>query len=99
MFRGNHGEVRLALTGGATGGRANDATVDAKNVVTIGVGNATKLAVKLKTSGALSGSFTHPSTQKAAKFNGVVLQKTHTAGGYFLAPDGTSGEVSVAPKP
>lgn len=96
--------ITLALTDGATGGLSNDATVDAKNAVTIGAASATatgatKLAAKLKTSGALSGSFTHPSNAKAVKFSGVILQKTHTAGGYFLAPDGTSGAVSVAPKP
>ena len=96
--------VTLAITDGATGGLSNNATVDAKSVVTVGAATAgaagaTKLAAKLKATGALSGTFTHPSSQKAAAFSGVVLQKNHTAGGYFLAPDGTSGAVSVVPKP
>ena len=82
----------------AFAGLTNDATVDAKNKVTTTASTA-KLAVALKPSGAFSGSFIHPANSKPAKFSGVVLQKTHTAGGFFIAPDNTSADVTLTPKP
>lgn len=79
-------------------GLSNDATVDAKNKVVVSTSTA-KLSATLKTNGTFFGTFNHPANGKPTKFSGVVLQKTRTAGGYFIAPDATSAEVALAPKP
>ncbi len=108
-------DITLTLADGGTPGFSNEATADAKSKVIIGAASAGATAApKLKTTlaagtGALTGSFTHPGNNKAAAFSGVVFQKTHTAGGFFLyfppkppdlpAPSGHSRSVSIARNP
>ena len=92
----------LTLTDGGIPGFSNQATVDVKSKVLIGPATsgalgASKLTATLKATGAFTGSFTHPASGKATKFIGVILQKTHTAAGYFLTPATQSGAVNLAP--
>ena len=96
--------VIFSITGGATPGFGNNATIDAKNKVTVtgpaaGATGATTLAITLKPTGAMSGAFTQTTTLTNGKFSGVVLQKTHNAGGYFIGVNATSGRVSLDPRP
>jgi hypothetical protein len=104
--------VTLVLADGditPTAGISKEATVDAKNKVTI-AGPADDLNLKATLtakSGKLNGSFKHPVSGKPVTFGGMVYQKLHTAGGYFLyfppkgrgepAPSGVSGSVGIAP--
>jgi hypothetical protein len=46
---------------------------------------AKSLTITLLSNGTFSGSFSHPAWKTTPTFVGVVLQKTRTAGGYFLA--------------
>ena len=96
--------VVFTITGGATPGFGNNATIDAKNKVTVtgpaaGATGATTLTVTLKPTGAMSGAFTQTTTLTNGKFSGVVLQKTHNGGGYFIGVNATSGRVSIDPRP
>jgi len=45
---------------------------------------ANSLAVTISPNGSFSGSFSHPTWNTTPTFAGVVLQKTRTAGGFFL---------------
>jgi hypothetical protein len=86
--------------GGLANVLANNVTVNAKSVVTVGLpaggfSGATGLAMKLKPSGEFSGAFIHPLNNKQAKFSGVVLQKTFGASGFFVSPFGKSGAIDM----
>jgi hypothetical protein len=90
-------------------GISKAATVDGMNrVIITGPVDALNLEATLTASnGRLGGSFKHPGSNKTVTFGGVVFQKLHTAGGYFLyyppkpagqpAPSGLSGSVGLAP--
>ena len=98
---GTHNMLGLVAPTGMTAafaGLSSDASVDAKSKVSV-TPSAAKLAVTLKPSGAFSGSFVHPANGKPAKFSGVILQKSHRAGGFFIDPDNTSADVTLTPKP
>jgi len=45
---------------------------------------ASSLVVSLSSNGNFTGSFKHPTWKTTPTFGGVVVQKTKTAGGYFL---------------
>jgi hypothetical protein len=90
-------EGGLVTTAGVA--TSNDATIDANSKVTVGAAttgltgaNTLKTSLVAKT-GALSGSFIHPATNKAVKFAGVAYQKTESAAGFFiyLPPANASG--------
>ncbi|HEV7405947.1 MAG TPA: cadherin-like beta sandwich domain-containing protein, partial [Chthoniobacteraceae bacterium] len=101
--------VTLALADGGVPAFAKTATVNALNKVTLtGPGATLNMAVVLAAgNGTLTGNFKHPVGNQTVNFGGVVYQKTHTAGGYFLyfaappprlpAPGGVSGSVGIAP--
>ena len=105
--------ITLTLHDGGTPGFSNDVIVDAASRITIGTASAGAIgASKLKAvsdpgTGRLEGSFTHPGNNKEEIFKGIIFQKTHTAGGYFLylppkppglpAPSGHSGAVEITP--
>jgi len=89
---GGAANIEVELNNGALANNtSNDASIDAKSKVTVlgattgGPGAANGLAVAFKAStGAMSGSFTHPGQPKALKFAGVAFQKTSEAYGQFL---------------
>ena len=98
---------------GLTTNTSNDASLSAKNKVTVlGATSGSTAAPGLKITftpktGKMSGIFTHPGRINPVKYTGVTFQKTNTASGYFLyfptktAPVGTpaeSGAVGVAKK-
>ncbi len=101
--------LTIALGDGAlTTNTSNEASLDAKSKVTIigptnGQTGATALKVAFSTStGLLSGSFTHPVSNKKVSFQGIAYQKSKVAFGYFLFTPaknagGTaqSGDVSI----
>jgi hypothetical protein len=100
--------VKLVFADGGTAGFFKAATVNARNEVTVTVpGKTLDLAAKLTADGTLRGSFNHPASKKTVTYQGVVYQKMHTAGGYFLhvppkaargpASGGLSGSVGIAP--
>ena len=94
--------VVTVADGGLTSEVSTDASLDAKSKVTpINATNGLK-AKFVATTGAFSGSFTHPVTNKAVSYTGVAFQKTGTASGYFLYTPATgtagSGAVGVAEK-
>jgi len=94
--------VVTVADGGLASAVATDASLDAKSKVTpIGATNGLK-AKFVATTGAFSGSFTHPGTNKAVSYTGVAFQKTNTASGYFLYTPATgtaeSGAAGVAKK-
>ena len=100
--------VITTADGGLTVDTSNDASLSAKNKITVHLATSgSTVATGLKigfapTTGAMSGQFTHPGNGKIVKFFGVAYQKTNTASGYFIySPIGTpaqSGAVGVAEK-
>jgi hypothetical protein len=85
-------------------------TVNEKNAISIPADASLKLKPTLTAgTGRLGGSFKRSGNNKTVNFSGVVYQKTHSAGGYFLyypprlpggpAPSGVSGGVGIAPAP
>lgn len=95
-------QVTVAITDGGTPGLSNDASVDVKSKVAVGGATtgataATTLAVALKNNGSLSGGFAHVPTQSGGKLSGVVLQKAHTAGGFFIGTNASGGAVWIEP--
>ncbi len=98
---GTHNILGLAAPSSFTAafaGTTNSLNIDAKNKTTA-TPSAANLAATVTTSGAFGGRFTHPANGKVVKFSGVILQKSHTAGGTFVAPDSTSAAVTLAPTP
>lgn len=64
---------------------AQQITIDQQNKVTVFGTNTDKLSVKINTTtGALTGSFVHPVSNKSVKLNGVIFQKTNLGYGTFL---------------
>jgi hypothetical protein len=59
--------------------------------------DALKLSVRV-TDGHLGGSFFDPISQTTLTLQGVILQKTGTAAGYFLAPT-SSGYIEIGAAP
>jgi hypothetical protein len=98
--------------GGLTTATTNDASLSAVNKLSVlgatsGQTGATGLKASFSaSSGALSGSFVHPGTNKSVSFAGVVYQKQNSASGFFLYTPPTSnpsaipesGSVSVSKK-
>jgi hypothetical protein len=110
----NPSPIKLAINYGGTAGFSNGATVDVNSKIIIGAATAgdtvaTRLTAAFTVSnGKLAGNFLHPGNNKTTTFSGVVLQKTHTAGGFFLysppkpsglpTPAGISGSISITPE-
>ena len=94
----------VAATGQLTlgGGNLTSNIVISVSIATNGTGTATPAGsndLKLKiapTTGALSGSFLDPTTSKAVKFDGLLLQSSGAASGYFLGTS-ESGFVTFVP--
>ncbi len=98
--------------GGLTAATGNEGSLSAVNKLTVlGAAPGQTAANGLKasfsaSSGALSGSFVHPGTNKSVSFAGVVYQKQNKASGFFLyTPPASnpsaipeSGSVSVSKK-
>ena len=98
--------------GGLTAATGNEGSLSAVNKLTLlGAAPGQTAANGLKasfsaSSGALSGSFVHPGTNKPVSFSGVVYQKQNKASGFFLyTPPASnpsaipeSGSVSVSKK-
>ena len=98
--------------GGLTAATGNEGSLSAVNKLTVlGAASGQTAANGLKASfnagsGALSGSFVHPGTNKPVSFAGVVYQKQNLASGFFLyTPPASnpsaipeSGSVSVSKK-
>ncbi len=97
------------IDGGLATKHSHDVSIDAKSKLTV-LGATTgetgfaanPKAVFVATTGALSGSFIHPTNSKTVKFTGVAYQKTNMASGYFhyIAGGGVaeSGAVDVSVK-
>jgi PKD repeat protein len=92
------GNARLILgEGGLPGIATNLLTVDTGNKVSVVTGDSTKLGVVINAkTGQFQGSFAHPVTGRAAKFNGVVLPIQNFGSGFFLGPN-QSGYVVFEP--
>ena len=92
------GTVMLTLGGGNLGaGLSNSVMVATNNTVTILPGTATNLTLKLAPkNGTFSGSFLHPVTHKAVKFQGTVLQLQDFGAGFFTGTNET-GYVTITP--
>ncbi len=94
--------LEIDLTDGGLAATVNvDATITAPATIAITGANPQTVKVSLiSATGALSGSFIHPGNTKSASFSGVVLQKSKSAGGFFLYTPATgqpavSGAVSI----
>jgi hypothetical protein len=88
---------------GLGGALSSDIAIDAVGKTTV-LGNAiTELKPAITKTGKLSGSYLDSISGKKTVFNGVVLQKSKTAGGFFLVDPPTatptlpkqSGNVSI----
>jgi uncharacterized repeat protein (TIGR03803 family) len=94
----------VAATGQLTlgGGNLTSNIVIAASIAGNGTGTASPAGsggLKLKVvpaTGQMSGSFLDPTVNKAVKFNGLVLQSSGTASGYFLGTS-ESGFVTFTP--
>ena len=94
------GGPSVAATGQLTlgGGNLTSNIVIAVTIAADGTGTASgglKLKVAPET-GQMSGSFFNPTVGKAVKFNGLLLQSSGTASGYFLGTS-ESGFVTFTP--
>ncbi len=87
---------------------STDLSIAAGNKVTIAGTNGGELKVSINpVAGSVTGSFIHSGDGKAVPFSGVIYQKTHSAGGFFLllpsktaiSPLGGSGIMSIQAKP
>lgn len=84
------------------GGNLTNNIVISVSIATNGTGTASSVGsndLKLKVApatGALSGSFLDPTIGKAVKFEGLLLQNSGAASGYFLGA-GESGFVTFVP--
>lgn len=76
---------------------SNSVTLDAANKLSPCVADKSKFKIALAT-GLFSGSFPNPTTHKATKFNGALLQKQNLGAGFFLGTN-QSGFVTLAPAP
>lgn len=76
------------------------ANLDPKNKITlVTLPDVNKLtATMTATTGRWTGSFTHPTDLKSKPLNGVILQKSNRATGFYLGPQG-SGLASFAATP
>jgi hypothetical protein len=86
----------VQLSGGALQTENSTASLAANGQVT---GSTSAFGLKLtflNATGAISGSFAHPENSKTATLQGVVLQKSETAGGYFLNNPSTGTQQSGA---
>jgi uncharacterized repeat protein (TIGR03803 family) len=100
------GGPSVAATGQLTlgGGNLTSNIVIAVSISTNGTGRASPAGsddLKLKVApatGQMSGSFLDPTINKAVKFNGLLLQNSGTASGYFLGTN-ESGFVTFVPGP
>jgi uncharacterized repeat protein (TIGR03803 family) len=98
------GGPSVAATGQLTlgGGNLTNNIVISVSIATNGAGTASSVGsndLKLKVApatGALSGSFLDPTIGKAVKFQGLLLQNSGAASGYFLGA-GESGFVTFVP--
>jgi hypothetical protein len=92
------GTVMLTLGGGNLGAvLSNSVIVATNNTVTILPGTVSNLTLKLAPkTGTFSGSFLHPVTHKAVKFQGTVLQLQDFGAGFFTGTNET-GYVTITP--
>ena len=98
------GGPTVAATGQLTlgGGNLTSNIVIAASIATNGTGTASPAGsegLKFKVApqtGQMSGSFTDPTVGKAVKFNGLLLQSSGIAAGYFLGTS-ESGFVTFTP--
>jgi len=67
------------------------------NKVTSSITSKLSLSINT-TSGLFKGSALNPDTGKAFPFQGVLVEKSNNAGGFFLGPD-QSGRVFLSPTP
>lgn len=98
----SNGNITLS-DGGLAGSIVKPLTVSVKNAVTIQLPNAEKIAVKFNAAaGTFAGSFTNifpPATKPTLiKFNGVLMQKSNEASGYFIGNNDVGG-VRILPAP
>jgi hypothetical protein len=98
------GGSSVAATGQLTLGGGNLASnivigvsIDARGTGTASPVGSNDLKLKVApATGALSGSFLDPTINKAVKFNGLLLQSSGAASGYFLGTN-ESGFVTFVP--
>lgn len=66
------------------------ASLDSKNKITLAARpDAHRLAAVLTTTGRWTGTFLHPGDLKKKSFQGVILQKSNRATGFYLGPQGS----------
>jgi uncharacterized repeat protein (TIGR03803 family) len=89
---------QLTLGGGnLTTNIAISVSIDAKGTGTASPAGSNDLKLKIQPkSGQMSGSFLDPTIGKAVKFNGLLLQNSGVASGYFLGTS-ESGFVTFVP--
>jgi hypothetical protein len=101
------GGPSVAATGQLTLGGGNltsnivisNVVISAKGTGTASPVGSNNLKLKIQpTTGQMSGSFLDPSIDKAVKFNGLLLQNSGAASGYFLGTS-ESGFVTFVPDP
>ena len=93
----------LTLTdGGLTASLANQLTVNERNIVTVNDPDtgAPKLKVKFGKKGTFTGNWVNTPDAPPTPFEGVILQKTQNASGYFLgvpagSPIGTPAQAGA----
>ena len=93
--------VELRLSGGGLAGEIADVgRVNGLNVLSVTgplvEGGALAAGIRWTVAardGGFTGSFTHPVTNRAQTFAGVVLQKTQRAGGFFRFVPATGSSV------
>ena len=98
-----HGQPILNLSQGsvsfAGGGLqqsfSSDVSMNEKNRVTDLTGNHLKISFS-PSRGTFAGQVRDPTTSQPISFNGVVLQKQNSGGGFFTATNQT-GEVLIQP--
>jgi hypothetical protein len=90
----------LTLGGGnLTSNIVISVSINAKGTGTASPVGSNNLKLKIQpTTGQMSGSFLDPTIGKAVKFNGLLLQSSGAASGYFLGTS-ESGFVTFVPDP
>lgn len=96
----NSGNAQLDLSGGDLAEKqfSQALNIDPTNRVSFVGPVVNALRLKIRTSGYVSGKFTHPVSGTRTSFAGVILQKQRLASGYFLDSH-TTGSVGLAPRP
>lgn len=87
------GNALVMFTGGNLTGVLSNTVTIAPNYAVTATGLTLKLTAK---TGLFTGSFTHPGTGKATKFEGTVLQLQNGGAGYFLGSN-QCGAVTIVP--